>query len=75
MPDVMAWPRRALIGVVRVYQLLASPFPSPCRFTPSCSTYAIEALDRHGLWRGGWLTLRRLARCHPFGSSGPDPVP
>ena len=75
MPDVTAWPRRAVIGVVRVYQMLASPFPSPCRFMPSCSAYAIEALDRHGFWRGGWLTLRRLARCHPFGSSGPDPVP
>ena len=49
--------------------------PSPCRFTPSCSAYAIEALDLHGTWRGGWLTFRRLSRCRPFGPSGFDPVP
>jgi putative membrane protein insertion efficiency factor len=72
---VTTWPRRLAIGLIRVYQVIASPFPSPCRYTPTCSMYGIEALERHGFWRGGWLTLRRLARCHPFGSSGPDPVP
>jgi putative membrane protein insertion efficiency factor len=49
--------------------------PSPCRFTPSCSAYALEALDTHGTRRGLWLTLRRLVRCRPFGPSGYDPVP
>jgi putative membrane protein insertion efficiency factor len=72
---VMRWPRLALTGLIRLYQLAASPFPSPCRFSPSCSTYALDALDRHGVLRGGWLALRRLARCHPFGGSGYDPVP
>jgi putative membrane protein insertion efficiency factor len=69
------WPRRTLAAMIRFYQLVASPFPSPCRFTPSCSTYALGALERHGALRGSWLALRRLARCHPFGSSGYDPVP
>jgi putative membrane protein insertion efficiency factor len=63
------------VGLVRLYQLAASPFPSPCRYAPSCSTYAVEALERHGIVRGGWLAVRRIARCHPFGGSGYDPVP
>jgi hypothetical protein len=71
----MSLPRRAAIGLVRLYQVAASPFPSPCRYAPSCSTYAVEALSRHGVMRGGWLALRRIARCHPFGGSGYDPVP
>ncbi|HAP75088.1 MAG TPA: membrane protein insertion efficiency factor YidD [Acidimicrobiaceae bacterium] len=49
--------------------------PSPCRFTPTCSSYALEAVQTHGTWRGGWLTVRRLLRCRPFGPSGWDPVP
>jgi putative membrane protein insertion efficiency factor len=48
---------------------------SPCRFDPSCSTYALEALERHGAARGSWLTIRRLGRCHPWGGMGYDPVP
>jgi uncharacterized protein len=61
---------------VRAYQLFVSPLlPPSCRFLPSCSDYAIEALDRHGALRGGGLALRRLARCHPWGGSGYDPVP
>jgi putative membrane protein insertion efficiency factor len=61
---------------VRLYQIAISPvFPACCRFDPSCSQYAIEALAEHGAWRGVWLTLRRIARCHPFGASGWDPVP
>ncbi|MFI3328825.1 MAG: membrane protein insertion efficiency factor YidD [Rikenellaceae bacterium] len=59
-----------------LYRGLVSPLlPSACRFTPSCSRYAIEALKKHGLMRGLWLTLRRLLRCHPWGGSGYDPVP
>lgn len=72
---MMQWPRRLLVGLIRVYQVAASPFPSPCRFAPTCSAYAIDALQRHGLWRGSWLAIRRLSRCHPFGGSGFDPVP
>jgi putative membrane protein insertion efficiency factor len=67
--------RIALI-VVRGYQLLLSPFAGgACRFEPSCSTYATEAIVKHGAGRGLWLTLRRLARCHPFARPGWDPVP
>jgi len=61
---------------VHGYQLLLAPFAGgACRFSPSCSVYAIEALTRHGVWRGGRMALSRVARCHPFGSSGVDPVP
>jgi putative membrane protein insertion efficiency factor len=61
---------------VRTYQLFVSPLlPPSCRFLPSCSDYAIEALERHGALRGGGLALWRLARCHPWGGSGYDPVP
>jgi len=72
---LIAAPRRIVVGLIRVYQVGASAFPSPCRFSPTCSTYAIQAVERHGLLRGGWLAVRRLARCHPFGGSGVDPVP
>jgi uncharacterized protein len=62
--------------IIRAYQVLISPlFPSCCRFAPTCSQYAAEALTRHGVWRGLWLTVRRLARCHPWHSGGWDPVP
>jgi uncharacterized protein len=62
-------------GVVRAYQLLFSPLlPPSCRYLPSCSDYAIEALARHGALRGSFLALRRLSRCHPWGGSGYDPV-
>lgn len=63
-------------GLVRLYQLLVSSWLAPsCRFTPTCSAYAREALARHGAILGTWLALRRLARCHPWGGSGYDPVP
>jgi len=63
------------IYLIRFYQLFISPlFPRSCRFTPTCSQYAITALARYGAGRGLWLALRRLLRCHPFGGSGFDPV-
>jgi len=67
---------RIACGVVRGYQLLLRPLlPAACRFQPSCSEYAREALSRHGVIRGGWLALRRLARCHPWNPGGYDPPP
>jgi len=69
-------PALAVIGLLRLWQLLVSPlYGSVCRFSPSCSSYAIEALRTHGLLRGGWLTVRRLARCHPWNPGGIDHVP
>ncbi len=66
---------RGLTRLVRVYQMAAAGRPSPCRHVPSCSTYAIEAIEIHGAVRGSWLAARRLGRCHPWGTSGYDPVP
>ncbi len=66
---------RLLHLLVRGYRRVTAARPSPCRFDPSCSTYALEALERHGAARGSWLTVRRLARCHPWGGMGWDPVP
>lgn len=61
---------------VRAYRLLLSPWVGHhCRYTPTCSAYALEALSRHGALRGGWLALRRLSRCHPWGGMGVDDVP
>jgi uncharacterized protein len=69
-------PRRALIAVVRGYRLLLSPWlGSACRFEPTCSAYALVALERHGAATGSLLTLGRLARCHPWCAGGHDPVP
>jgi uncharacterized protein len=64
-----------LVRLVDWYQRSFEGRPSPCRFTPSCSSYAREALIAHGTARGSWLTMRRLVRCRPFGPSGFDPVP
>lgn len=67
---------RALISAIRFYQKGISPLTPPsCRFHPSCSQYGLEAVQRYGAARGSWLTLRRLARCHPFCKGGYDPVP
>jgi len=68
--------RRLLISVIHVYQKGVSPWtPATCRFTPTCSAYAIEAMGTHGVALGGWLTVKRVARCHPWGGFGLDPVP
>jgi uncharacterized protein len=68
--------RIVVAGMLRCYQLVLSPIYGPvCRYAPSCSHYAHEAVLTHGPLRGGWLALRRLARCHPWGGSGFDPVP
>jgi putative membrane protein insertion efficiency factor len=68
--------RRLLILLVRGYQVVLSPLlPSACRYQPSCSAYAIEALEKHGALRGSWLAMRRIGRCHPFHPGGFDPVP
>jgi hypothetical protein len=70
------WLRAGAIGLIRGYQLILSPLLGPrCRFYPSCSHYACEALQQHGLLRGWWLALRRIGRCHPFSAGGFDPVP
>lgn len=65
----------AAIAMVRLYQTATAPRVSHCRYWPSCSEYTIQALDLHGLGRGGWLALRRMGRCQPWGSSGVDEVP
>ena len=67
---------RLLVMVVRGYQIALSPLlPPACRYTPTCSQYAIDALRRHGALKGSWLALRRIGRCHPFRRGGYDPVP
>ena len=66
---------RAACGAVELYQRAFAARPSPCRFWPTCSNYALGALADHGFWRGSWLTARRLARCTPWGGHGVDPVP
>ncbi|MBS1533896.1 MAG: membrane protein insertion efficiency factor YidD [Bacteroidetes bacterium] len=68
--------RKPFIALIRFYQFGISPFtPAACRFEPTCSQYSIEAIQTHGLRKGGWLALRRIGRCHPWGGSGYDPVP
>lgn len=67
--------RKVLVAPVRAYQVARADRPSPCRHVPSCSTYAIEAIEAHGPVRGLWLGVRRVARCNPWGTSGFDPVP
>lgn len=65
-----------LIVPIRCYQICLSPLlPSACRYSPTCSAYAIEALKKHGFFKGGWLAFKRILRCQPFGGYGHDPVP
>jgi len=70
---VFSW---LFLGIIKLYQLLLSPLlGANCRFTPTCSQYGIEAIKKHGPFKGGWLTLKRIASCHPWGRHGHDPVP
>jgi putative membrane protein insertion efficiency factor len=65
-----------LLGIIRLYQrTLSRALPPVCRFYPSCSEYSYEAIARYGAWRGGWLAIKRICRCHPFHPGGYDPVP
>lgn len=80
MQQWLQWLKRGIaaifIGLIRVYQIVLSPIlGASCRFTPTCSRYGIEAIKKHGPFKGGWLTLKRIGRCHPWGGHGPDPVP
>ncbi|MBE2279686.1 MAG: membrane protein insertion efficiency factor YidD [Ignavibacteriaceae bacterium] len=64
------------ILIIRIYQLLISPlFPPSCRYMPTCSHYSLEAFKKYGLFKGFWLSVKRISRCHPWGGSGYDPVP
>jgi putative membrane protein insertion efficiency factor len=76
MTAISAIGRRVLCGLIHLYQWVISPFfAGSCRYIPSCSHYALEAVERHGAARGAWLSVRRLSRCHPWGRQGLDPVP
>lgn len=73
---IAQWPAKLLIGIARLWQLsFSAVLPPSCRYQPSCSAYSIEALRRFGALKGGGLAARRIARCHPWGGSGYDPVP
>jgi uncharacterized protein len=68
--------KHVFIFLIKVWQhTFSQMLPPSCRFTPSCSQYGIEALQKYGAWQGGWLTIKRIGRCHPFNPGGYDPVP
>ncbi|MEH7437634.1 membrane protein insertion efficiency factor YidD [Neobacillus drentensis] len=68
--------KKVFISFIRFYQIVISPIKPPtCRFYPTCSHYGLEAIQRFGAFKGGWLTLKRILKCHPFHSGGLDPVP
>lgn len=68
--------KKIIIGLIRGYQLIISPMKAPsCRFSPTCSAYSIEAIEKHGILRGTYLALKRILKCHPFHEGGYDPVP
>lgn len=76
MATTHSFSEKALISLIRVYQTVISPLIGPrCRFTPSCSHYAIDALKMHGTLKGSWLTIKRVLKCHPLSKGGYDPVP
>lgn len=76
LKKIFKLPALALIGLIQLYRWTLSPFIGRfCRFQPTCSAYAQEALAKHGFWRGSALTAKRLCRCHPWGGHGFDPVP
>ena len=73
MLQILSFP---FIAIVKLYQVVISPWLGPsCRYIPTCSQYAIEALKKYGLFKGLWLTLKRILKCHPWGGHGHDPVP
>lgn len=73
LTKILSYP---FILIIRIYQLVLSPLLGPkCRFTPTCSQYALEALKKYGVLKGSWLAIKRISRCHPAGGSGYDPVP
>lgn len=73
MKKVLIFP---FIVIIRFYQIVISPLtPAACRFEPTCSSYSKEALEKHGILKGSWLAIKRIASCHPWGRSGYDPVP
>ncbi|MFT4032769.1 MAG: membrane protein insertion efficiency factor YidD [Siphonobacter sp.] len=68
--------QKIFIFLIKVYQILLSPYlGNSCRYTPTCSAYAIQAIQKYGPWKGSWLAIRRISRCHPWGGHGYDPVP
>ncbi len=75
--QTMTWIiQKIVLALIWVYQHLISPLtPATCRYTPTCSAYAVEAVKKYGPFKGGWMGLKRIARCHPWGGSGYDPVP
>ena len=76
MGKLRTWPKRALLWLIRFYRTSISPMHQPCcRFIPTCSQYALEAVEKYGAIKGGYLALRRILRCHPLHRGGYDPVP
>ena len=76
MRRMRQWPKRMLLWLIRFYRVSISPLhPACCRFTPTCSQYAMEAVEKYGAVKGGYLAVRRILRCHPFHKGGYDPVP
>jgi putative membrane protein insertion efficiency factor len=70
-----SFPARVLMGPIRAYRIVSTRLPSQCRYHPSCSQYALDALTGHGARHGSWLAVKRIGRCHPWGGGGIDPVP